>query len=252
MLAGGAITSVPAIVADVDEDLRPGSGELAYFIGKDGFVADECSEFVSFDLEPRAGVAGNIVADCLRQTAGKSEDAFERHVLAEGHQMDLVVMAKPGAVGSDEGDAIGLRRLAAGEMHRKLAYERHQDMCGLLARQPADALAKSRVAFEKWRGRFRPDDEPRTITGGRGWQRADLRQLSERRLQRGRRPLFIKRDILLHQQPRMRRRQRTWMQEDSELKHGGDRQRQRQEATTMRSRRKRGGCNSAIHQHDNE
>src|SRR5438270_9612606 len=252
MLAGGALTSVPAIVADIDEYLRAGSGELTHFIGKDGFVADEGGEFVSFDLEPRAGVAGNIVADCLRQTAGKSEDAFERHVLAEGHQMDLVVMAKPGAIGSDEGDAVGLRRLAAGEMQRKLAYERHQDMGGLLPGQPADALAKSWVAFEKWRGRFRPDDEPRTITSGRGWQRADLRQLSERRLQRSRRPLFIKRDMLLHQQPRMRRSQRARVQEDSQLKHDGDCQRQRQEAATMRSRRKEGGCHPAIHQHDNE
>src|SRR5437667_6790569 len=233
MLAGGAITSIPAIVAHIDEYLRAGSGELTHFTWKDGFVADEGSEFVPFELDPRAGVAGNIVADCLRQTAGKSEDAFERHVLAEGHEMDLVVMAKPGAVGSDEGDAVGLRRLAAGEMHRKLAYQRHQDMGGLLPREPADALAKSRVAFEKWRGRFRPDDEPRTITSGRGWQRADLRQLSERRLQRGRRPLFIKRDILLHQQRRVRRSQRARVQEDSELQHSSDRQRQRQQTATM-------------------
>src|SRR5438270_9155429 len=127
MLAGGAITYVAAIVAHIDKYLRAGSGELTHFIGKDGFVADEGSEFVPFDLEPRAGVAGNIVADCLRQTAGKSEDVFERHVLAEGHKMDLVVMAKPGAVGSDEGDAVGLCRLAGGERRGKRAYERHQD-----------------------------------------------------------------------------------------------------------------------------
>src|SRR5207237_10165880 len=98
-------------------------------------------------------------------------------------------------------------------------------MGGLLPGEPADALAKSRVAFEKWRGRFRPDDEPRTITSGRGWQRADLRQLSERRLQRGRRPLFIKRDILLHQQRRVRSSQRAREQEDSELQHDNARKR---------------------------
>ena len=50
VLPGRAGVAVPAVVADVDQDLGAVEGELADFVGEDGLVADEDAVAVAWPL----------------------------------------------------------------------------------------------------------------------------------------------------------------------------------------------------------
>src|SRR5579883_3495993 len=111
MLRPGSGIAVPAIVGDVDEDLRALCRQLADFVGEDRFVADEDAKLLGSGPERGARGAARKVADSLGQASGESEDGGERDILAERHEVDLAVTAVPGAGGTDEGGGVvdGLR-----------------------------------------------------------------------------------------------------------------------------------------------
>src|SRR5277367_7149038 len=98
-----ACVAVPAIVGDVDEDLGSIHGELAYFIGKDRFIADEDTEGVSTCAEDLAILAAVEVVDLLSEVFREEEDIAVRDVFAKRHEMNLVVAANDIAVGRSKG-----------------------------------------------------------------------------------------------------------------------------------------------------
>src|SRR5450755_4028337 len=70
VLGVGAAVAVPAVIGNIDEDLRAVGGELADFVGKNGFVADEHAELVAAGIERLARAAAGKIADLLSQSSG--------------------------------------------------------------------------------------------------------------------------------------------------------------------------------------
>src|SRR5437588_12230648 len=58
VLPGGAGVPVPAVIGDVDQDVRSPLGELADLVAEDGFVADEGSVGMAVGGEDGALPAG--------------------------------------------------------------------------------------------------------------------------------------------------------------------------------------------------
>ena len=116
--------------------------------------------------ERRARSAGREIADFLGQAAGKAEHALERHILAEGDQMHLVVSRPPLAGRADQASGVvelggAVRRLAgiadaqASHQHPGLGF----------ASDVADSVPEDRIGGVERRRRLRPDDQIRVRDG---------------------------------------------------------------------------------------
>src|SRR5437868_3884269 len=103
VLPGGARVTVPAIVGDVDQDIRAFPGETADLVAEDGLVTDEDSVGVAPAGEDFPLLAGFEETYFAEKTLCEEEELFVGDVLAEGNQMHLVVLAREGAVWGDEG-----------------------------------------------------------------------------------------------------------------------------------------------------
>src|SRR2546428_1353474 len=112
MLSVSPAVTVPAVVRNVHEDLRPIRGELADFIRKDGLVADEDAEFGPVSLEWRARSAAGKITDFLRQSAGKRKQRLEGNVFTERNEVNFVIAGYPFAIRADQrGGIVQLRGL---------------------------------------------------------------------------------------------------------------------------------------------
>src|SRR6185312_14259547 len=94
--------AIPSIVGDIDQDLGAVGNELAYFIRKDRFITNDHSEFGAAEIEDAALRAAREVSHFTSQLAGEEEKLFERHVFAEGDQMNLVIAPDSVPAGIDD------------------------------------------------------------------------------------------------------------------------------------------------------
>src|SRR5579872_7492225 len=100
MLRVGAAVAVPAVVRNIYQHLRSIPNKLANFIRKNGFVADEHAEFCTARIQRLSRRASGKISDFLGQASRKREHLSERNVLAERHQMNLVITRGPFASGA--------------------------------------------------------------------------------------------------------------------------------------------------------
>src|SRR6187431_1535326 len=108
MLIGAGAAAEPRIVGHVEKPARPRTA-VGYLVGKDDLVADERPRRRSAgDREQaRAGAGAEASAH-----AGELEDAetlhevLERQILAERHEMDLVVAVEHLALVADREQAV--------------------------------------------------------------------------------------------------------------------------------------------------
>src|SRR3984957_6171917 len=160
VLPGGAGVAVPAVVADVDENFCAERGELANFVGEDGFIADE--DAVAVMLAVRAGekkdfvhVAASELGDAAGEFLGEEEELLEWNVFAEGDQVDFVVAANGGAIGGkDQGGVVVVAKALIGGGIRTDAADNHRSLLGGGYR--LDCLTKTRIVFFERCGGFGP------------------------------------------------------------------------------------------------
>src|SRR5437588_6382823 len=91
VLPGRAGLAIPEIIGDIDEHLSAVGGELAYFTGKDRFIADENAIASAVQVEDLALRSRSKVPDFARQLFSEKQEFLQGHIFAEGHQMDLVI-----------------------------------------------------------------------------------------------------------------------------------------------------------------
>ena len=91
VLPGRPGISVPAIIRDIDKNLRTIFGELANFVTEDALIADE--DTVAATLRGKDIALGSRVhvTHAFSQFLRKGEEALERDVLSPGDKVDLVV-----------------------------------------------------------------------------------------------------------------------------------------------------------------
>src|SRR5579864_8367746 len=105
-----ATIAIPAIVGDIHENLRSVIGELANFVGEDGFIADENAELRASCVERTARSAVFKLAHLFCEASGKRKYRGERKIFAKGNEMHFVVARNPLALRSDQGCGIEQRR----------------------------------------------------------------------------------------------------------------------------------------------
>ena len=158
MLAGSRRVAEPAVVADVDKDVGafggPGLGEPR----EDAFVADEGADGQIVRPERSASISCRVGAHVLKKPGEEIPLQDGGDVLAERHQVLLVVGAAIDAVLQDEQgpvvDALALD--TRGDNADFAGEERHAAFFG----KAAD-IVRVRGFFEiKGHGRLGPDDEP--------------------------------------------------------------------------------------------
>jgi len=98
VLPWSAGIAIPGVVTDVDEDFCAELSEVAYFIRKDCFVADE--DAIAMAVEAEGGAIGSAAerGDFAGELVREGEVLLERDVFAEGNEVDLVVSADAVAV----------------------------------------------------------------------------------------------------------------------------------------------------------
>src|SRR5262249_5139723 len=97
MLLGSGRPAKPAVVRNVDEQIRTIRREVADFAGIDGFVADENAKRVAV-LQFSNGVCRRALvetADLFGNAPHHLRNQRKRFVLAERNEMNLVVHEKP-------------------------------------------------------------------------------------------------------------------------------------------------------------
>ena len=175
MLDGSGRTSEPAVIRDGDQQLRTGGCEPAHFTRENRLVTNEGAEAASRNLahairRPRREI-GNIGGQASRE----SEPPAQRHVLAEGHEMNLIIginspagrVQKHGAVGSEPGFIRGLFPI----------HDADQEIRSRIARDANCTRGKSRILPVERRGNFGPDDPLRRAGIFLGCSNADACEL---------------------------------------------------------------------------
>src|SRR5579862_2244347 len=76
VLRVGATVAVPSVIGNVDEDLRALIGELADFVGEDGFVTDENAELFAAGIEGLARHSMSEFADFLGEASSECEQTW--------------------------------------------------------------------------------------------------------------------------------------------------------------------------------
>ena len=155
--------------------LRAVLGELSHLVGKDRLVTDKYAGLGVADIQRLARLPAREGSNLPGQPAGEAEQLLERHVLAEGYQMDLVVAFRPGARRRnhrrrvvDVGTAVRI----AGMLNANRAGN---DVRIGRARDVGQRAAQMQVGGPERRRRFGPHDQPRRI---RSFALADARSAS--------------------------------------------------------------------------
>src|SRR5262249_43245676 len=93
MLPGPARAPEPRVVGDVGHEARASTREAPEEVGEDHFVTDHCAEWRSVEPEHCLSGAGSEIRDELRPLLDEADDLGERYVLAEGHELNLIILA---------------------------------------------------------------------------------------------------------------------------------------------------------------
>src|SRR5262249_53235494 len=91
VLGVGTAVTVPSVIGDVDQNLRTLIGALPHFVRKNRFVADKYPNACVTCIERRTRNSMLELAHFFREASGEGEQAGERQVFSEGHEMDFIV-----------------------------------------------------------------------------------------------------------------------------------------------------------------
>src|SRR5271157_5547485 len=106
MLLPGAAVAVPAVIRDIQQDLRALHRPLSDFVGKDGFIADRHSQSLPSGIQWRSRRASLKLSYFFGQPSGKAKQLRKRQIFTEGHEMHFVVASNPLALRADQGSGV--------------------------------------------------------------------------------------------------------------------------------------------------
>src|ERR1700678_2639250 len=175
VLDGSGGTAEPAVIRNGDQQLRTGGGEPARFTRKNRLVTNERAEAASRNFPHAIRRSRREIGNIGGQASRESEPPAQRHVLAEGHEMNLIIginspagrVQKHGAVGSEPGFIRGLFPV----------HDADQEIRSRIARDANCTRGKSRILPVERRGNFGPNDPLRGAGIFLGCSNADACEL---------------------------------------------------------------------------
>src|SRR5581483_2077173 len=103
---------------NIHQEFRAVLCEIPDLVGKDRFVADKDTKFLSICRQRLARRATGEIPYRGGQSSRKIENLRKRDVLTEGDEMNLVVARRPLARGTDQGSRVVDFGFLAGGLHR--------------------------------------------------------------------------------------------------------------------------------------
>ena len=166
VLPGSGGVAVPGVVGDRHQDRGSRAGELGHLIGEDHLVADRHADLLAAPGEEHRRSSGPELAGLARQLVHEAEEAAEGDVLAEGHEMALVV-ARHGAAGGERGRRSCRRSRPPESSELKSTVQPRSTI-------RARSLVEHRVAADRGTARRRSPARPPGTPAGRSPSRAAM------------------------------------------------------------------------------
>src|SRR5437899_7314493 len=172
MLFRGGGASKPAVVRNVNEQLRPACCKPAHFTGKDRLVTDKDAESISTWKLPHDILVPFVEAAYIAGHAGDyMMDQGKRLVFAEGNEMNFVIDENGLALPVKKQRTVVRHKMAVRRrvrwVHRRFPFDGScEEWVAETDGQRRGYLCELRVLERKWSGSFRPNKQVRFFDGG--------------------------------------------------------------------------------------